>query len=288
MQIEHLDQLNPQIFLFVDRKCFADWSIQRSKIDFHDLTFVLKGKACYYINEEKFVVEAGDLLYIPEGCTREAYTYEDMPMECYPFNFHWNDPYNYVHLPFPHVMKRMITKEVLDYIREFKQVWMNRQPFYTLQARALFELILHRLLSTHHMLSERAIDPRIKKATFYINEHYSEDITVSSLAAQTQLNPVYFGRLFKKATGSTCKEYLNRIRINNAEMMLSSGDFNVSEAAQRCGFHDISYFSHMFKLMKGYSPSLTRKFIKVDDHEDRGSKPSASITPVNSSQIQVR
>jgi AraC-like DNA-binding protein len=38
-------------------------------------------------------------------------------------------------------------------------------------------------------------------------------------------------------------------------MMLSSGDFTVSETAERCGFRDISYFSNMFKLLKGYPPS---------------------------------
>lgn len=260
MNLEYDDRLIPQVFLFVDRKCFADWSIGLAKIDFHDLTFVISGKACYYINGVKTIVEAGDLLYIPEGCTREAHTYEESPMHCYPFNFHWAAPYNHVHLPFPTVMKKMITKEVLDHIREFQQVWMNRQPYYAFQSRALFELILHRLLSNTHKLSASPIDPRIQRATYYITEHYAEDITVQALARQANLNPVYFGKLFKATTGSTCKEYLNRIRINNAEMMLSSGDFNVSETAERCGFHDISYFSNLFKKMKGYSPSSAHKY----------------------------
>lgn len=259
MHLEYEDQLIPQIFLFVERKCFPDWNIKKTKIDFHDLTFVVSGKACYYLNDQKLHVQAGDLLYIPEGSFREAHTFEDEPMHCYPFNFHWAAPYNHVHLPFPPIMKNMLTKEILDYITEFKQVWMNQQPFYTFQARALFELILHRLLAKHHMLSENMIDLRIKRATFYITEHYSENITVQALADQANLNPVYFGKLFKESTGSTFKEYLNRIRINNAEMMLSSGDFNVSEAAERCGFHDISYFSSLFKLMKGYPPSLAKK-----------------------------
>lgn len=37
------------------------------------------------------------------------------------------------------------------------------------------------------------------------------------------------------------------------------GDFNVSETAERCGFHDISYFSNLFKTIRGYSPSSVRK-----------------------------
>ncbi|WP_420540043.1 AraC family transcriptional regulator [Paenibacillus polymyxa] len=166
-------------------------------------------------------------MYIPEGCTREAHTFRELPMHCYPCNFHWAASYNDVHLPFEHVSKKMITKEILDYIREFKQASMNRKPLYTFETRALFELILQRMLSDYHLLSANTIDPRIKNATYYINEQFSHNITVGILAEQANLNTVYFGKLFKETTDLTYKEYLYRIRINNAEMMLSSGDFNV-------------------------------------------------------------
>ncbi|WP_345945620.1 hypothetical protein [Paenibacillus sp. S25] len=70
----------------------------------------------------------------------------------------------------------------------------------------MFELILHRLLSDYHLLSATTIDPRIKNATYYINEHYPDNITVGILAEQANLNTVYFGKLFKETTDSTCKE----------------------------------------------------------------------------------
>ena len=129
----------------------------------------------------------------------------------------------------------MITKEILDYIREFKQVWMNQQPLYTVQARAIFELIIHRLLINYYRKSTNIIDLRIKKVMSYISDHYSENITITEMAEMVGLHPVYFGKLFKQNTGLTFKEYVNRIRINNAEMMLSSGDFTVTETAERCG-----------------------------------------------------
>lgn len=259
MEIEYHFHLVPNIFLFLDRRCFPDWTIQRRKIDFHDLTFVTGGEAVYIINDKPYHVEAGDLIYVPEGSIREAYTFSHNPMHAYPFNFHWAEPHNHIHLPFDIVTKHMITKEILDYIREFKQVWMNRQPFFMIQARALFELILHRLLTNHQRSSSALLDIRIKKIMSYITDHYSQDISVRSLAEEVKLNPVYLGKLFKQNTGSTIKEYINRIRINNAEMMLSSGDFTVSETAERCGFHDISYFSNLFKSIKGYPPSAAKK-----------------------------
>lgn len=255
--------LVPNIFLFVDRKCYPGWTIQRSTIGFHDLTFVVEGKASYYINGKKFNVEAGDLIYVPGGSVREAHTFKDCPMRAYPFNFFWAEPHNHNRLPFEVVTKKMITKEILGYIREFNQVWMSKQPFYHIQARALFELILHRLLSNFTRQSTTQTDPRIKKLTAYLAENYAEPLKISDLAERVNLNPVYLGKLFKENTGSTFREYLNHIRINNAEMMLAAGDFTVTETAERCGFQDISYFSNMFKEMRGYSPSIVKKLAEA-------------------------
>lgn len=254
----HLD-LVPNIFLFVDRRCYPDWAIGKARIGFHDLTFVVGGKANYYVNGELFTVEAGDIIYIPEGSVREAHTFEDKPMHAYPFNFHWAGPHNHIHLPFEVVTSNLITKEILDYIRDFKQVWMNKQPFYIFKARALFELILHRLLINYYRQSSTITDPRIARIMSYISEHYSEELTINDMSDMVNLHPVYFGKLFKDTSGSTFKEYLTRIRINNAEMMLSSGDFTVTETAERCGFNDVSYFSNVFKVVKGYPPSAAKK-----------------------------
>lgn len=258
MDLDHHTQLVPNIFLFADRRCYPDWRIQKDTIDFHDLTFVVDGKANYFINGEKFTVEAGDMIYVPLGSVREAYTFKESPMKAFPFNFFWTEPYNHVQLPFGVVTKKALTKEIIGYIREFNKVWMSKQPFYMIQARALFELIIHRLLS--NLKRQTAlIDPRINNLTSYIADHYPEEITINDLAKKINLHPVYLGKLFKENTGSTYKEYLHRIRINNAEAMLSIGDFTVTEAAERCGFHDISYFSKVFKAMKGYPPSAVKK-----------------------------
>ncbi|MET3545566.1 AraC-like DNA-binding protein [Paenibacillus favisporus] len=259
LEIEHHPHLVPNIFLFIDRKCFPEWTIQKAEISFHDLTFVVEGMANYYINGEKFTVEAGDMIYVPGGSIREAHTFKESLMHSYPFNFFWAEPYNHIHLPFKGVTKKVITKEILGYIREFNHVWMSKQPFYHIQARALFELILHRLLTNYYRKAPMPIDPRIKKLTEYISEHYSENLSIAELAEWLHLSPVYLGRLFKQNTGTTLKEYIKRIRINNAEMMLSSGDFTVKNAAEMCGIDDIYYFSKLFKEMKGYPPSAARK-----------------------------
>lgn len=260
MDIDKYQNLAPNIFLFVDRRCFPDWEIIEQTIDFHDLTFVVEGKANYFVNGEKFTVEAGDMIYIPEGTVRVAHTFKESPMHSYAFNFYWASPDNHVRLPFDTVTKNHITSEILGYIKQFTHVWMSKQPCYMMQARGLFQLIVHRLLSiSYHQSSHTLPDSRINKVREYIIDHYSEDIDIGELAKQVHLHPVYLGKLFKQNTGHTYKEFLNIIRVNNAEMLLSTGGFTVSEVAERCGFKDISYFSNVFKGMKGYPPSSVAK-----------------------------
>jgi len=257
MELDKYEFLVPNVFHFVDRRCFPGWSIGKDTNNFHDLTFVMGGKANYIINGKTYIVEEGDMLYVPPGSTREAYTFKEAPMHAYPFNFHWLNSHT-EHLPFPVITKNMMTKEILDLIREFKQVWMSRQPFWEIQARGIMLNILQRLLSNYYRQAVPQTDPRIKKVTMYIAEHYSEPITVHDLVGLVNIHPVYFGKLFKLNTGLSFKEYINRIRINNAEMMLSEGDFSVTETAERCGFIDIAYFSKVFKSVKGYPPSAVR------------------------------
>ncbi len=260
MGIEKFHDLVPDISLFVDRRCFPDWEIIKQTIDFHDLTIIVEGKSNYFVNGEKFTVEAGDIIYIPEGSVREAHTFKESPMRSYAFNFFWSSPDNHVHLPFETVTKNRITSELLSYIKQFTHIWMSKQSCYQMQARGLFLLILHRLLTNTFAESSRTLsDSRINKIKEYIIDHYSEDIDIQDLADLVNLHPVYLGKLFKQNTNYSYKEFLNVIRVNNAEMMLSTGGFTVTEVAERCGFKDISYFSNVFKGMKGYPPSMVAK-----------------------------
>lgn len=259
MDISAYSQIVPEVLLFVDRRSFPGWEIIRQEINFHDLTFIVGGQADYYVNGKKFTVEKGDMIYIPPGCVREAHSNKENPMHSYAFNFKLS-PSNDQHLPFQTVTKNLLTVEVLGYAKEFIQVWMTKQPGYEIQARGLFLLILHRLLSVSLLRNgSMQSDDRIAKVRAYITEHYSDDLDLETIAAIVGLHPVYISKLFKQDTGYSFKQFLNLIRVNNAEMMLIAGGFTISEVAERCGFEDISYFSNVFKSIKGYPPSSVRK-----------------------------
>lgn len=90
----------------------------------------------------------------------------------------------------------------------------------------------------------------------YIEENYCDRITLETLSFMAHMSPEHFCRSFKKLTGRTAMDYINRLRIEKAHRMLLQGNCNVSEAALSTGFSDTNYFSRMFKKYKHMPPSV--------------------------------
>lgn len=103
----------------------------------------------------------------------------------------------------------------------------------------------------------------------YINKNYGENLTLSSLAKTFAVSESHFSRTFKKSTGFGVCEYITTVRIRNAQKMLAETDFSVTEIANRCGFNDSSYFTSVFKRIRGISPLKYRKISAP--HLDSGS-----------------
>lgn len=261
METTALDNLIPTIGYFINRKSSPSWNLENSIINFSDLTFVYAGQAVYIVDGMEYRLKQGDFIHIRKGSSREAYTYKDNPVQCYALNFDWIPSQNNNEtLPLPSVFRVGIFSELMDLYKELDSVWVEKGPCHILKARAIFMLILHKLLCivNFNKLSCPP-DHRIKKIKEYIHENYHTNLLIDDLAGLFGLNPVYLGALFKKYTDCSIKEYINRVRVNISEDLLRAGGYSVSEAAQRCGFNDIFYFSKVFKKYKGFPPSEVLK-----------------------------
>lgn len=98
----------------------------------------------------------------------------------------------------------------------------------------------------------------IRKAAEYIANHFAENVTLANLAENIHLNPSYLSTLFKQVTGLTFKEYLNKVRIEEAQRLLANTDYPIMEIAIACGFSDQSYFTKVFKKQTGLTPKQYR------------------------------
>lgn len=98
----------------------------------------------------------------------------------------------------------------------------------------------------------------VKKAISYIYKHFNTPLTLEETAASVHLHPSYFSSLFKQSTGSSFKEYLNMVRIEESKRLLTNTDFSIINIAIAVGFDDQSYFSKVFKKYTGLTPRQFR------------------------------
>lgn len=99
---------------------------------------------------------------------------------------------------------------------------------------------------------------KVKKAVVYIEESFTQNIHLDNLAELLGMDKSSFCRLFKKETGVTFTEYLNRLRLEEARRLLLSSHFYVFEVAHRSGFSRTRYFQRLFRERYGCSPSEYR------------------------------
>ena len=88
----------------------------------------------------------------------------------------------------------------------------------------------------------------------YLAAHIHEDISHDELAKKYRIHPGYLSRLFKQEMGQTLSDYLMRIRIEKAALLLKEGRYKIGEIAAMVGYSASSYFSLMFKKYTGCSP----------------------------------
>ncbi len=94
----------------------------------------------------------------------------------------------------------------------------------------------------------------VRRAIGYISKNYAANMTLEDVANHVHLNPAYFSTVFKQSCGSSFKEYLNMVRIEESKRLLANTDYSVIDIAIASGFEDQSYFSKVFKKYTGLTP----------------------------------
>ncbi|MCA1023811.1 response regulator transcription factor [Halobacillus litoralis] len=99
----------------------------------------------------------------------------------------------------------------------------------------------------------------VRRLLEYINNHYSEPLSLTTLADYFHFNPSYLSSYFSTHLEVGFVDYLNKIRIERAMEFLETTSNNISEISEMVGYSDPSYFSKVFKRVTGYSPGKYRK-----------------------------
>lgn len=251
------DDMLPYLDYFIYRKADPSWMIIPSEIDFHDVSYVIDGEAAYRLDGRDVIVRKGDIMYVPAGTRREAKLTEAQCFELYAMNFRLENAggRRALYLPFNTVTQIGIRPEIISLFKALSTAWLLREPGFRLMVRAYVELILSKLLDLAVYKNRVTVaDIRVRQVIEYITEHYDQPVTLRELADLVRLSPSYLSVLFHRSMGVKLNRYINIIRVNHAESLLMNNMGNVTEAAERCGFCDVYYFSRVFTEIKGYNP----------------------------------
>jgi two-component system response regulator YesN len=125
-----------------------------------------------------------------------------------------------------------------------------------------YHLLLNRLYtvakSMLDSISDTGNDKQIKRMIDLIHRNYGESLKLEKLAELYNYNSAYLGKLFKQVTGDHFNTYLDKVRIEQAKLLLEQ-DYKVYEVASRVGYANVDYFHAKFRKYVGISPSSYKK-----------------------------
>lgn len=107
------------------------------------------------------------------------------------------------------------------------------------------------------------VNRMIQKSLSFIHAHYSEDISLKTLADELYISPSYYSFLFKQEMKTNFIDYLNHYRIMMAKELLKDIRLKNYEIAYKVGFQDDKYFFKLFKKYTGLTASQYRESISL-------------------------
>lgn len=240
------------VFYYTHNKGGLQRDIDRHQIKFHELTFLIDGMMTYYVNDEKYDMVSGDIIYLPAGSMRRREVCKGLN-NYVSINFHSFDV-----LPLKNFMSEGINDEVRMLIEYLDKIYksptgINPQKM----VHALETLVLQladNILSTSK-------PPLATEISNYLSRHYRDRITLEDISRETYFSAAYCESEFKKAFGKSIIHYLIDIRISEAKALLVETSLSCSVIAEMVGFDDANYFSRIFKKRIGFSPLQYRNTV---------------------------
>jgi AraC-like DNA-binding protein len=107
----------------------------------------------------------------------------------------------------------------------------------------------------------------VRRAKDYIADHKFEPIKLEQIARALNVSTFHFCRRFKLETGLTFVEYLSRVRIEQAKLLMQNTHLRISEIAYEIGFQSLTHFNRTFRKLVGTSPTEYRSSVSRPTEE---------------------
>ena len=230
--------------LNIDRKTNKGFSGLRP---FHTLSLRLLGDATFTHENDMVTLGNNSILFVPKN-----YPYYINSRRERLLVVHFNTD-----AAMPRTFKNLTVKNIEKYQRDLSRLysaWTLKRTGYEHECKYLLHKIFMNIEREAAEINDR--DDVLCDIVDYIHEHFCEKgLTVELLSKMCSMSDTYFRRLFKQRFKVTPLKYINDLKVKYATELLRSGYYTVTEAAEKCGFDNVYYFSLFIKKETGLSPS---------------------------------
>lgn len=237
----------------------------RGRLDYQIL-YIASGKAHFYFHGKEEIVSAGNMVIYRPREEQRYYYYGVDHTEVYWVHFTGNDVKNILRkYGIADHMRVIHTGTSLEYKHLFLQIIQElklcKEDYEELTVNYLENLLIliHRQINASPRGKSHLLMEEMDRAVRYFHENYNKQISIEDFALSLHMSVSWFIRNFKEYTSSTPAQYLLSLRISNAQTLLETTNYNVTEIASIVGYDNPLYFSRIFKKQSGVSPSEFRK-----------------------------
>lgn len=246
-----------------------------------ELVVIKKGQGYVSVDFDKHLVHSGDIIMICPGCLHAIeqdasykMEYENIIFKPELLSSGANDlcmlqymkPLLDGILPVEHFLTpaHEVFESLSNCIRQIDLVCADQTTGWQLAVKSalfyfFFLLISERQKKTVSISHNPKSLEKMKTVLKYIEEHYTEKLTIDDMAKLTFYSKSHFMKFFKVHMGTGFTEYLNDYRLTMAARLLKSSDESILMIAEESGFDNLSYFNRIFKRKYGVSPGSYRK-----------------------------
>ncbi len=244
-----------------------------------ELNLCLNGQGRYYIGEQEYPIETGDLFIINDLEYHQAinlsgnmkllvlvFTPDMILKESADYNlirtfYEWKRGFQHRITAAEEAAALMLEME-----REYREKKIGYQTILKATLLKLLALLYRSFAETESSAAQvrrfQTAYNTLAPAIFYIEQHLREPITLAQLAEAVSLNANYFSGLFSSLMGIRVSEYILQKRLKYAAGLLVSTDQSVLSVAMESGFGNISYFNRVFRKQFALTPGQYRKQIR--------------------------
>lgn len=258
----NLSKLNCKLLYVTQAKYEDDWHSLMHVHPFCELFYVIRGEGEFRIENECYPVHEDDLVIVNANTSHTESSHDRRPLEYIVLgidgivlldngrNFSISNYEEYKH-------------EILFYIKTLLLEARTKSDYYGIISQDLLEvLIVNIIRRTNAVLTVSAMQKPNHECAYvkqYIDEHFSENLTLDSLAEESHMSKYYLIHAFKKYSGDTPIDYVKKRRLKEACILLRTTDHSLGQIARIIGVSSQSYFSQIFRSEYGISPTEYRE-----------------------------